>query len=145
MREITSIEPQRRRKWRVNVFLEGEFAFSLSAELAQREGLHPGMTLPQYGIDGLLRESEAEVCCEAAIRYLSYRPRSESEMKDRLERRGFERETIEAVISTLKERGLLDDRSFARFWREDRERFSPRGMLLLKAVGALDYDPTTNL
>lgn len=39
----------------------------------------------------------------------------------------------ERVVERLRELRLIDDAAFARFWIENRERFSPRGARALKA------------
>ena len=71
-------------------------------------------------------------CMDAACRYLSYRPRSEKEIKIRLLRRGFDNPCIEIVLKKLREQALIDDLAFARFWSDNRESFSPRGRVLLR-------------
>lgn len=63
---------------------------------------------------------------DAAVRLLSYRPRSESEVRRRLVGR-FEQPLIDAAVVRLTEQGLLDDAAFARFWRQNRERHRPKG------------------
>ena len=68
----------------------------------------------------------------AAIRYIGYRPRSESEVRQRLRQRGFEDDCVEKVVDGLKEQGLIDDTSFARFWKENRDDFSPRSRWLTR-------------
>jgi len=75
--------------------------------------------------------SDYQRCLDAASRYLAYRPRSVFEVKTRLRQRGFEQATIEAVLHELRRNGSLDDLAFARFWRENRESFSPRSGLVL--------------
>ena len=71
-------------------------------------------------------------CIDAAFRYLSYRPRSEFEVKVRLRKRGFDELSIEKVLLNLREQGLVDDAAFARFWRDNRESFSPRSRAMLR-------------
>jgi regulatory protein len=61
-----------------------------------------------------------EHCLNVAYRYLSYRPRSEEEIKQRLRGRGFSTEVIEKVIEKLKEQDLINDITFAEFWKEAR-------------------------
>jgi regulatory protein len=76
-------------------------------------------------------------CLDAASRYLSYRPRSVFEVKKRLRRTGFDQPTIESVLQELRRNGALDDLAFARFWKDNRESFSPRsGMLLSRELRA---------
>jgi regulatory protein len=70
---------------------------------------------------------------DAAYRYLSYRPRSEFEMRVWLGRKGHGSRTIENTLSALRAKGLLDDLAFARFWRESRESSSPRSRAALRS------------
>jgi len=133
MRTITAIEAAKRRKSRVNIFLDGAFAFSLGAEVAEEQGLHLGQALPEPLIEELGRLDRCQRCLNAALRLLSYRPRSEVEIRMRLKlKRGFDDETIDSVILQLRARQLIDDAAFARFWRENRESFSPRSERMLK-------------
>src|SRR5512136_2754236 len=76
--------------------------------------------------------SEEQPPLDAAYRYLSYRPRSEFEMRVWLGRKGYSSRTIETTLSTLKAKGLVDDLAFARFWRESRESSSPRSRAALR-------------
>jgi regulatory protein len=78
-------------------------------------------------------ENEKSVpCLNAAYRYLSYRPRSEGEMRSRLSQRGFKDSVIDRTINTLLQQGLLDDYKFAEFWKENRLAFKPRSKRLIK-------------
>jgi len=51
---------------------------------------------------------------------LKVRPRSEHEVRSRLAARGFAEREVEAAIGLAKDAGLIDDRTFARLWIEDR-------------------------
>ena len=66
----------------------------------------------------------------AALRLLSYRSRSESEVKRRLQNR-FTDDAIEQTLDSLRNQGLVDDVAFAKQWREQRERFRPRGPAII--------------
>ncbi len=80
----------------------------------------------------LSEENQLERCFKAATNYLVYRPRSEPELRERLRRKGFTPENIEAVIAKLKRLRLVDDTAFAEFWRDNRESFSPRSKALTR-------------
>ena len=128
---ITAIERQKRRQ-RVNVYGEGgRFAFALALHLAQDAALHTGMELTDAQADALQEADARHSAYDAALRLLSYRPRSEKEMRRRLGRRGIDLRLIAETVARLKERGYLDDEAFARFWTETREATSPRGRRLL--------------
>ncbi len=62
---------------------------------------------------------------ERALNLLSYRRRTEREMRERLAQR-FERSVVDAAIRRLKRQGLIDDVEFARAWVDSRTRNSPR-------------------
>ena len=70
-------------------------------------------------------------CLDSAYRYLSYRPRSEAEIKQCLKRRGFDSEVVEKTIAKLKEQNLIDDVAFAQFWKSNRLSFKPRSRRLI--------------
>ncbi len=126
---ITALRAGRREK-RINVFLDGRFAFSLGAEVVVKENLRVGQELASDRIELLTGSDQLQRCLEAAYRYLSYRPRSESEIRERVQRRGFAAETVDAAISQLREQNLLNDGDFAQFWKDNRESFSPRSRWL---------------
>lgn len=120
---ITALEVQKRDKERVNVFIDGEFAFGLNLLDAAR--LRKGQVLSEAEI-AVLRETDAVVqAVNTAAHFLSYRPRSEQEVRRNL----TEKETPEAVIDAAVERlrglGYLDDAAFARYWVENRSQFKP--------------------
>lgn len=72
-------------------------------------------------------------CLDAASRYLSYRPRSEFEIKTNLKRKGFDASSIEGAALKLRRQGLLDDLAFAQFWKANRQSFSPRSRAMLRS------------
>ena len=77
----------------------------------------------------------------AASRFLSYRPRSEAEIRGRLSRR-FPPHLGERVMESLTEQTLVDDVRFASLWVDSRDSLNPRSAsairreLLSKGVAA---------
>lgn len=132
MSRITDLRSGKRREKRINIFLDGRFAFSLGAEVVAKENLQVGQELSEKQVALLAGNDQLQRCLEAAYRYLGYRPRSESEIRERMQRRGFAAETIDAAIARLREQGLLDDEAFAQFWKENRESFRPRSQWLTR-------------
>lgn len=61
----------------------------------------------------------------AALRLLSYRPRSEAELRNRLNRR-FPSSTVDCVVRALIRQSLVDDQAFATLWAQSRDRQKPR-------------------
>ena len=132
MNRITAIRAGKGRRKRVNIFLDGKFAFSLEAEVAIKEDLKVGQELSASQIGALARSDQFHRSLNAAVHYLSYRPRSEFELRQKLHQHGFDGDSVEAVIVKLKEQGLVDDMAFAQFWKDNRESFSPRSQRLTR-------------
>jgi regulatory protein len=133
MSEITGIKSgKNRQEKRVNVFLDGEFAISILSEVALDEHLHVGQELAADRLKELVEADSLQRCLNAAFRYLAHRPRSESEVRQRLQRYGSESTSIGKALARLKEQGLVNDTEFARFWKDNRESFSPRSKRLTR-------------
>ena len=128
--KITALIVQKRNKNRVNVYLDGEFAFGLAAIEAIK--LHKGQTLGEDEIERLRALDATEQAHERALALLAYRPRSADEIRQRLGTAGFSEQAITAAIERLTSAGLLDDLAFARYWVESRGQFSPRGARALR-------------
>ncbi len=129
-KKITAFRNRRGGGKRVNIFLDGKLAFSLEAEVVAEEKLSLEQAIPDERVEALLRLDKIHRGLNAALHYLGFRPRSESELKDRLRRRGFDTDTIDIVISRLREKKLVDDVAFAQYWADNRESFSPRSQWL---------------
>ncbi len=52
-----------------------------------------------------------------AYRLLQYRDRSERELRERLERKGYAADELDGVVESLKAQGFVDDRRLAAFLR----------------------------
>jgi len=128
--KITALRYQKKNRDRVNVYLDGHFAFGLPAIMAA--SLKLGQTLAEADVEALKEQGAAESTYDQALNYLSYRPRSREEVDAYLQRRGAPQSQIEEVITRLEGAGLLNDEAFARFWVENRTEFRPRGARALR-------------
>jgi regulatory protein len=130
VKKITALSIQKKNRNRVNVFLDGKFAFGLAAIEAAR--LRVGQELADEDIARLEERDDLETAHERSLHFLSFRPRSESEVRKYLEGKGVAPEHIEEVMGRLARVGLVDDAAFARFWVENRGQFRPRGARALR-------------
>ena len=127
---ITALQAQKKNKERVNVYIDGRFAFGLAAIEAVR--LRHGQKLSDEEIAALQDRDEAHQAHEVALRYLDYRPRSVDEIRRHLKSKQVEPDVIDEIVERLTDAGLLDDRAFARYWLENRRDFRPRGQRALR-------------
>lgn len=129
MGTITAITRQKRNKERVNIFIDGAYAFSLAEITAA--WLKIGQELTPEDIARLDAEDTVEKAKQSAYSFLSYRPRSTAEVRQNLLKKEYDETIVEQVITRLIELNLLNDREFARYWIEQRETFKPRSQRAL--------------
>jgi regulatory protein len=122
--EITALKAQKRNPDRVNIYLDGEFAFGLARIVAA--WLVVGQRLSDERILELQKQDADEVAFQNALRYLNYRPRSEAEIREHLSGKGFSEVAVETTLERLRQAHLVDDRQFARDWVENQSTFRPR-------------------
>jgi regulatory protein len=123
---ITDIKPQKNKK-RFNIYLDGQFAFGLSAEAKLKAGLKIDQEISSSRAEKLIKEDEFLKFYDRVLRFLSYRPRSEKELQDWFKKKQVGSETQRLIEKKLRRLNYLDDREFARWWVEQRMSFRPFG------------------
>lgn len=131
MLTITRLEPQKKNPQRYNVYLDGEFAFGISRAAAP--WLQEGNQLSQQKINDLQKKDQFEVAYQRALNFLSFRIRSEKEIRQNLTKHEIPEEIIDGVLDRLRKSSLVDDREFATQWVENRVHFKPRGKRALSS------------
>jgi regulatory protein len=129
MKKITAIEAQKRTPDRVNIHLDGEFAFGLSRIVAA--WLRVGQELSEEKVEQLQAEEARERALQQAMLFLGYRARSESEIRQNLRKHEIPEPIIEQTLERLRQDGLANDNQFARAWVENRSAFRPRSRRLM--------------
>ena len=124
MKKITAILVQKNSPNRLNIYLDGEFAFGLARITAA--WLKVGDELSDEKIDKLQNEDARERAYQQSMLFLSYRARSEKEIRQNLRKHEVAEEVIEETLERLRKAGLADDNDFARAWVENRNTFRPR-------------------
>jgi regulatory protein len=143
-RIITAMEAQKRNPNRVNVHLDGVYAFSLSRIVAA--WLTVGREMSDAEIGELQKDDDNEEASQVALRFIAYKPRTTAEVRKRLLESKFPESTIEHTISRFTQTGLINDGQFARDWVGDRQIFHPRSArqmdfeLRRKGVGREDIE-----
>ena len=125
MKKITALQIQKRNPNRVNIHLDGEYAFGLARIVAA--WLHTGQELDETKIAQLQNEDARERAMQQALLFLSYRARSEKEIRQNLSKHEIPEIVIEETLERLRENGFANDNQFANAWVENRNTFRPRG------------------
>lgn len=128
-RKIIALRKQRRNPNRINVCLDGDFVFGVARIVGA--WLQVGQILDEAKIAHLQQQDTLETAYQSALRYISYKPRSEHEVRQKLITRGCAADVIQCVIDKLLQHKLVEDHQFARFWVENRSAFRPRSYRMM--------------
>ncbi len=129
---ITKIERQKKHPQRVNLFIDDLFAFGAHDEVLVKFGLRKGDTLDDEMIRKIETEEEYNLAKQHALRFLSYRLRSEKELQAKLKEKEFHPHTIERVTEHLRSIGMLNDKQFAQSFVHHLLSRKPAGKTLLQ-------------
>ncbi len=126
---ITKLEYQKKNPNRVNVYVDGKFAVGIGVNDVIKLGIFNNQEITQGELTKIIEQSDFGKAFNSAINFISFRPRSEWEVRQRLKLKKYE--NIDEVVVKLKEIGQIDDDKFAQWWTEQRSTFRPKGGRLL--------------
>jgi len=140
---ITSIEPQKKKVNRFNIYLDGVFGIGIDAEILLKNNLKVGQNLSEKQISELISKEELSKLTDKTLHFLSFRPRSERETFQYLSkkiaksqnitfRQAQESHIVKSIVEKLKKYNYLDDSEFAKWWVHSRIRSNPKGTIVLK-------------
>ncbi len=129
---ITKISIQKRDKKRYNIFINGDYQFSVHEDVLVRHELRKGMNVSETMIVELRDEEERHRAFLDAVNLLSFRPRTRKELERKLVQKEYSTEIIQPVLEQLMNRNLINDREFAKQWVEERSSNKGKGRLILR-------------
>lgn len=129
---ITKIERQKKNSSRRSIFLDEKYAFGVSEDILLKFNLYEGRELPNEEIEEIEKAETEQSVKISAMRFRSYRPRSEKEIRDRLTKKGFDDPMIAKAIEYLSANNLLNDEEFARMFCRDKLTLKPVGKQAMK-------------
>jgi regulatory protein len=127
---VSALKMQRNQR-RVNVFLDGVYAFALETVLAA--GLHLGQPLTESDIARLQSEDTVEEAARRCAGLIVRRPRSTTEIQRYLRQRRVPEDAAARVLQRLEQNHLMNDSAFAKAWVENRQELHPRSRRALRA------------
>ena len=97
MPQITAIKVNKKRPNRRSIFIDGQFAFTVSEGIFFQHNLEEGGELSDKQIKELTTADEFDKAKQAAVNLLSYRPRSIKEVSNRLVHKGWNKDLADRV------------------------------------------------
>lgn len=117
---ITKIEIQKRNKDRVNIFINGEFAFACGSELVYTHGLKQDKKVDLESLQEIVSEDNYLKCKNSALKIMERGYKTEKEMYDKLVLKGYEERTIARTMEFLKSYNMLNDEAYSRLYIRDK-------------------------
>ncbi|MDE1548183.1 recombination regulator RecX [Jeotgalibaca caeni] len=109
---ITTIEVQKRRKDRFNIYVDGKYAFPVSEAVLIKTGLFKGMKLTKERQEEIENENNAYLAYTIAVDYLSYGLRSEKEVTQKLRENEIAVPYIEQTLQRLRDQQYINDQIY---------------------------------
>ena len=118
--KITAVKQQVKRTDRYSVYLDGKYSFSLREAELIKLGLHSGQEISEEMLSEYRGESDFGKWYDKTLNLLSFRLRSEWELRDYLRRKDCPPEISNKILNKLSDNGYLNDEQFAKRWVENR-------------------------
>lgn len=113
MPKITDISIQKNNKTRANVSIDGEFAFGLEMLTVMKLGLKTGQEVSEQRLKEAVLDSEKTVALEKAMNYIGRGRKTNRQMREYLEKKGYDNEIVQYVLGKMKYYGYVDDHAYA--------------------------------
>ena len=120
MPKITKIEIQKNNKDRVNIYLDGEYALAINAELIYKENLKVKDVVDIEKLKSVADKESYLRCKNSALKIIERSYKTEKEVIEKLQMKGYEQNHIEASIEFLKEYKFLNDDYYAEAFIKDK-------------------------
>lgn len=134
MPQISRLVAGKKNPGRINLYADGVFAFALSLDEVVKNGLKKGKELTDEQVQALKKTDDLNLVYAKILNYLSFRPRTEFEVRTRLKKYDVtEAESINWIINKLTDQGYLSDSAFAQWFVESRMGNRPRSKKHLSA------------
>lgn len=117
---ITKVEVQKRNKNRANIYLDGEFAFSCSLELAVTYKLNAKKVVEIEKLKEVIAEDNYLKCKNAALKIIEKTYKTEKEIFDKLILKGYDEKTISKALNFLKSYNFLNDDAYIDMYIKDK-------------------------
>lgn len=111
---ITNIETQKNNSKRVSIFIDNKFAFGVYKKTLYEFNLNKGDIIDENLRQKIILKDQYSDCINKAYNLLSYKDRTEDELKEKLLNKEFNINTINKVLKKLIDLGYLDDYEYTK-------------------------------
>ncbi len=116
------IKENKRNKNRVSIFTDDGFLFACEKELIYKHHIKKGDPVDEKILKDLIAEDDYIKAREMGLRQLESSFKTEKQIKDKLDEKGFEEDIIEQVIEKFREYNLVDDKKYTEMFLKEKLR-----------------------
>jgi len=113
MPAITGLQAQKRDKTRVNLYIDDEFFCGLTLDEVVRNRLAVGVDLTEAELANLSQSSDETKHFNKTLEYVLRSPKTEQQVKQYLYKKQLETQTINSIITRLKNLNYINDAEYA--------------------------------
>ncbi|APC41771.1 recombination regulator RecX [Clostridium estertheticum] len=119
---ITKIEFQKKNKARVNIYMDGEYAFACDAQLVYIHNITKGRAMDKESLESIVNEDNYIKGKTCALHFLERSFKSTKQVIDKLTMKEFDAKTIERVMDFLRRYDFIDDSLFIQLYIKEKIR-----------------------
>lgn len=140
MGKITRLEVQARHKDRVNLYIDDVFVTGLTLDTAVKNGLKIGKDVDEKFVVDMIFDSEKQSAFNKTANYMKSSIKTVKQIKEYLNKKGYDEAVINTVVEKLKEYKYLDDSQYVTaFVNTNKSRYGVRKLReKLKQKGVAD-------
>lgn len=118
--QITRIQQAQKNESRVNLFLNDEFWIGIDKDELLSFQLYKGKEIDEELKSQIEQSASTTKLTNKVVNYIQIRPRSEKEVRDYLKKKNVDPISTSQIISNLKNKNLISDEQFTRWYIENR-------------------------
>jgi regulatory protein len=111
---VSAVEPQKKKKDRYNVYVDGDYVASLGAQALVTFNIREGAAIDLNTLKEAVSVDNAQYAFDSAADLISHKMRTRSELKGRLIERGIDEAAVDDAMDKLASYGYVDDAAFAK-------------------------------
>ena len=134
MPKITEISIQSKNKNRCNLFVDGVFFAGVSLQTVMENRLKKDQEVEEEQLKNLLIESEKHDALTKAVSYVAKSLKTKRQVREYLQRKGYEEDIVWYCVDKLKEYGYIDDKEYSRRYIESTSNSQGKNLVAYKLM-----------
>ncbi len=131
---VVSLKRKKRTKEWYSIYLSDGREILSYIDFIIKFNIKTGKNLTEEKIQEIKSSSDLLLAKEIAYKFLSYKPRTQKEVEEKLRLKGFPEDIISKVIDDIKRYGFINDLEYARNFLLNRLRSKTLGKIALKQI-----------